>query len=114
VALALVGRPTVLLLDVPTAGVDEPGQEKRNELVRRVQAEEGLTVLLISQDPSVVYRDATDAAGSRHLRDDGRSGSRRSRRQESWPPAAAPPADETREQRPDGTARRARTQTHGV
>lgn len=60
VALALVGRPTVLLLDEPTAGVDEPGQEKLNELVRRVQTEQGLTVLLISHDLTVVYRYATN------------------------------------------------------
>lgn len=59
VALALVGRPNVLLLDEPTAGVDEPGQEKLNELIRRLQAEHGLTVLLISHELSVVYRYAT-------------------------------------------------------
>jgi zinc transport system ATP-binding protein len=60
VALALVGSPNVLLLDEPTAGVDAPGQEKLNELVRRLQAEQDLTVLLISHDLSVVYRYATD------------------------------------------------------
>ena len=56
VALALVGRPSVLLLDEPTSGVDETGQEKLNEIVRRFQTEEGMTVLLISHDLSVVYR----------------------------------------------------------
>ena len=56
VAMALVGRPNVLLLDEPTAGVDGPGQEKLNELVRRVQEKEGLTVLLISHELSIVYR----------------------------------------------------------
>ena len=60
VAMALVGHPSVLLLDEPTAGVDEPGQEKLNELVRRIQKEKGLTVLLISHDLSVVYRYATN------------------------------------------------------
>ena len=60
VAMALVGQPSVLLLDEPTAGVDEPGQEKLNELVRRIQKEKGLTVLLISHDLSVVYRYATN------------------------------------------------------
>ena len=56
VAMAFVGRPNVLLLDEFTAGVDEPGQEKLNELVRRLQMEKDLTVLLISHDLSVVYR----------------------------------------------------------
>jgi zinc transport system ATP-binding protein len=59
-ALALVGRPTVLLLDEPTAGVDEPGQERLNELVDRLRHERGLTVLLISHELSVVYRYATN------------------------------------------------------
>lgn len=56
VAFALVGNPTVLLLDEPTAGVDEPGQERLNELVHRLQVQEGLTVLFISHELSVVTR----------------------------------------------------------
>ena len=60
VAVALVGRPTVLLLDEPTAGVDEPGQETMNETVERLRREEGLTVLLISHDLSVVNRYASN------------------------------------------------------
>jgi len=58
-ALALVGRPSVLLLDEPTAGVDQPGQERLNELVHRLQKQRGLTVLQISHELSVVYRYAT-------------------------------------------------------
>jgi ABC-type Mn2+/Zn2+ transport system ATPase subunit len=57
-ALALLADPTVLLLDEPTAGVDEPGQERWNDTVRRLQTE-GVTVLLISHDLSVVMRFAT-------------------------------------------------------
>ncbi len=60
VAMALVGRPTVLLLDEPTAGIDEPGQETINETVERLRREEGLTVLLISHDLSVVFRYASN------------------------------------------------------
>jgi zinc transport system ATP-binding protein len=56
VAFALVGDPTVLLLDEPTAGVDEPGQERLNALVRRLQVEKGLTVLFVSHEISVVDR----------------------------------------------------------
>jgi len=59
VATALVGRPTVLLLDEPTAGVDEPGQERLNQTIDRLRTELGLTVLLISHDLSVVYRYAS-------------------------------------------------------
>jgi zinc transport system ATP-binding protein len=59
IAFALVGTPNVLLLDEPTAGIDEPGQERLNELLHRLQQDRGLTVMLISHDLSVVYRHAT-------------------------------------------------------
>lgn len=51
-ALALVGRPNVLLLDEPTAGVDLPGQERLTAILQ----DERLTVLHISHDLSVVFR----------------------------------------------------------
>jgi zinc transport system ATP-binding protein len=57
-AFALLGDPTVLLLDEPTAGVDDPGQERLNDTVRRLQ-QDGVTVLLISHDLSVVSKFAT-------------------------------------------------------
>ncbi len=60
IAFAIAGNPTVLLLDEPTAGVDEPGQEQLNELVRRLQRDRGLTVLFISHELTVVYRYATN------------------------------------------------------
>src|SRR4051794_4297702 len=54
IACALLGEPTVLLLDEPTASVDEAGQEQLNEWMHRVQSERKLTVLFISHDLSVV------------------------------------------------------------
>jgi len=59
-AFALIGDPTVLLLDEPAAGVDTPGHQKMNEAIRRLQSERGVTVLLISHDLSVVYEYATN------------------------------------------------------
>ncbi len=59
VAFALIGRPNVLLLDEPTAGVDEAGQERLNDLAHRLQVEHGMTVMLISHELSVVYQYAT-------------------------------------------------------
>lgn len=58
-AFALLGDPSVLLLDEPTAGVDEPGQARLHDVVRRVQAEQGATVLLISHELNVVIGQAT-------------------------------------------------------
>ena len=43
IAFALMGDPDVLLLDEPTAGVDEPGQDRLNELIQRLQSERRLT-----------------------------------------------------------------------
>jgi zinc transport system ATP-binding protein len=60
VAFALAGDPNVLLLDEPTSGVDEPGQERLNELLRRLQRTQSLTVLFISHELSVVYQYATE------------------------------------------------------
>jgi zinc transport system ATP-binding protein len=55
-ACALAGRPSVLLFDEPTAGVDEPGEERLYEMIHRIQEAEGLTLLLISHELSIVYR----------------------------------------------------------
>jgi len=60
VGFALLGDPSVLMLDEPTAGIDEPGQKQLNELVRHLQEERGLTVLFISHELSVVYQYAMD------------------------------------------------------
>jgi zinc transport system ATP-binding protein len=60
VAAALIGHPTVLLLDEPTAGVDEPGQDTLNDTLERLRKEHGLTILFISHDLSVVYQHATN------------------------------------------------------
>jgi zinc transport system ATP-binding protein len=61
-AFALVGDPTVLLLDEPTAGVDAAGQVRLNRLIERLRRELGLTVLFVSHDLSVVYRTAAGLA----------------------------------------------------
>jgi zinc transport system ATP-binding protein len=55
-AFALMGRPSVLLFDEPTAGVDEPGEEGFYELFRNLKREERLTVLFISHELNLVYR----------------------------------------------------------
>lgn len=55
IAFALLGDPTVLLLDEPTAGVDGPGEERLNEMLHRVQRERGLTMLTISHELTIVH-----------------------------------------------------------
>ena len=58
-AAALLGRPSVLLFDEPTAGIDEPGEDQLYEAINRLQHAEGLTLLVISHELSLVYRYAT-------------------------------------------------------
>jgi zinc transport system ATP-binding protein len=59
IAFALLGRPTVMLFDEPTASLDEVTEERVYELLDRLKQEHGLTVVLASHDLRVVYRHAT-------------------------------------------------------
>jgi zinc transport system ATP-binding protein len=67
-AFALMGNPSVLLFDEPTAGLDEPGVHAVYALIQRLQRERQLTVLLISHDLSVVYQHADQVLCLSHVR----------------------------------------------
>jgi len=56
IAKAIVNEPRILFLDEPASGVDIEGQERFYDLVKRLNKEKGLTVILISHDLNVVYR----------------------------------------------------------
>jgi zinc transport system ATP-binding protein len=58
IAFALLGRPNVLLFDEPTASLDELTEEHVYELLHALQKERGMTILLVSHDLSIVYRNA--------------------------------------------------------
>jgi zinc transport system ATP-binding protein len=57
-AFALMGRPTVLLFDEPTASVDAPGEEGLYATLERLQQAEHMTLLFISHELSLVYHRA--------------------------------------------------------
>jgi len=59
IGFALIGKPNVLLLDEPTASIDEPGEEHIYELIHRLQDQYKLAVIMVSHDLSFVYRYAT-------------------------------------------------------
>jgi len=59
ITFALLGDPNVLLVDEPTASLDELAQEHIYELLEKLRLERNLTVLLVSHDLSVVYQFAT-------------------------------------------------------
>ncbi|MFH0830833.1 MAG: metal ABC transporter ATP-binding protein [Parcubacteria group bacterium] len=61
IALALAGKPTILILDEPSSGIDIGGEETIYNLIKRLAEREKLTILFVSHDLDVVYRYATQA-----------------------------------------------------
>src|SRR6185295_6290100 len=59
IGFALIGNPNVLLLDEPTASIDEPGEEHIYELINRLQTQHNLASIMVSHDLSFVFRYAT-------------------------------------------------------
>jgi zinc transport system ATP-binding protein len=55
-ALALEPEPELLLLDEPAAGIDFHEEEKFYDLIAGLNAQTGVTILLVSHDLSVVSR----------------------------------------------------------
>jgi zinc transport system ATP-binding protein len=62
IARALARRPELLLMDEPVAGVDAAGQEQFHELVRRLNRDLGITIVLVSHDIGAVMRQASTCA----------------------------------------------------
>lgn len=54
IALALAGKPKVLVADEPTTALDATVQAQILELIRQLQREDGIAVLLITHDIGVV------------------------------------------------------------
>jgi ABC-type Mn2+/Zn2+ transport system ATPase subunit len=51
--------PELLLLDEPTAGVDTPGESSFYEMISTIHRNRGITIMLVSHDLSMVYRQAS-------------------------------------------------------
>src|SRR5262249_22324657 len=49
-ARALAGEPELLLLDEPTSGLDLPAQDQFYDLLARLRAEHGLTLMVVTHD----------------------------------------------------------------
>lgn len=59
IAFALAGDPDVLLVDEPTASLDEPSEEHFIELLNRTRLQRGTTLILVSHDLTLVRGAAT-------------------------------------------------------
>jgi len=62
VARALVGEPDLLVLDEPAAGIDAAGEEVLNDLLQRLNREQGISILIVSHDIGAVMRQANTVA----------------------------------------------------
>lgn len=60
IAWSLLDHPDVLLFDEPTSGVDIGGEETIYNLLKKLEASEDLTILLISHDLNIVYKYANN------------------------------------------------------
>ena len=59
IARAIARRPRLLIFDEPATGIDAQGEEEFYDLLRRLKAEQELTILMVSHDIDVVYKYAT-------------------------------------------------------
>jgi zinc transport system ATP-binding protein len=57
IARALAPRPSVLMLDEPTVGVDASGQEAFSGLMRQIKGAFGITLVIVSHDLRAVLPD---------------------------------------------------------
>jgi peptide/nickel transport system ATP-binding protein len=62
IAMALSCEPTLLIADEPTTALDVTTQTQILELLRRLQAEDGMAIMLITHDLGVIAEMATDVA----------------------------------------------------
>ncbi len=62
IARALAANPEVIFLDEPTAGVDQKSQDEFYDLLRKLNKEMGLTLVLVTHDIEAVTREAMHIA----------------------------------------------------
>ncbi len=62
IAMALSCSPTLLIADEPTTALDVTTQTQIRELMRQLQQEDGMAIMLITHDLGVIAEMATDVA----------------------------------------------------
>jgi zinc transport system ATP-binding protein len=62
IARSLVRRPDLLVMDEPVAGVDAAGEDQFHNMMRRLNRDLGITIVMVSHDIGAVMREATTCA----------------------------------------------------
>jgi len=62
IALALAQKPEILFLDEPTSGIDQASQKDFYKLLKKLNQDMGITLVLISHDVDVITKEATEIA----------------------------------------------------
>lgn len=62
IAKVLVQQPSIIFLDEPTSGVDIPSQEQFYKLLKRLNQDLGITLVLVSHDIDVIANEVTEIA----------------------------------------------------
>ena len=62
IARALVNRPKILMLDEPTTGVDAKTQEHFYDMLHQLNAEEGITIVLITHEVGIINKHVEQVA----------------------------------------------------
>lgn len=58
-ARALASEPSILILDEPEAGVDKQGQNLFYSLLKKLNNEKNITIIMVSHDLSMVFKETT-------------------------------------------------------
>lgn len=56
IAWSLIDKPNALLFDEPTAGIDIGGEETIYNLLKKIEKNLNLTIILVSHDLNIVYK----------------------------------------------------------
>jgi zinc transport system ATP-binding protein len=62
IALALAQKPEILFLDEPTSGIDQASQEDFYKLLKKLNQDMGITLVIISHDVDIITKEATEIA----------------------------------------------------
>lgn len=60
IARAIAQKPEILVLDEPTSGIDQTSQKDFYKLLKKLNQEMGITLIIISHDVNIITKEATE------------------------------------------------------